>query len=891
MRKILTILFSFLAFVCVAQNTSTPTPPLPNWNYVGSPTYLTDTRGVHRVGYGFIHARYTDTATANANAYIKSYPGLVIVVGDTVYMRNATATQWLVTNGSGGGGGSGWALTGNTGLGTSNFIGTIDSVNLAFKAFDKNAGYISLTHQSSNAPYSHYRTWQSGITVFGAMAGDSAIKQVKSGSFGATEGLTAIGAGAAQSSAGDGNTAIGHGSQNRGTTARRNTSIGIASLMWNRTGRFNTMIGTFAGEVQEGVDETTAIGHESLRSNRSGIHNTGVGTYTLTFNSTWVDTVIITNGGTGYSSATITISAPDTASPGTTAVVQATASAIIDGGVITGITMTQKGRGYSATNPITATITGDGTGATATAILASGDNNTATGFQALYHNQRGSRNTANGAYAGMGSSGANFRSIYDTDMTFIGYNSRRGNKSNTLPFKNGTAIGANSIVSCDSCLILGDSSSVKVGIGTTVVDPKLKLDVRSTTQGSRFNPMTASQRLAISSPSNGSLVYDTDSSSYFQYASSAWQRLGGVGTPTDTPGIDSVLAQNQTISADRFIDMDERQIIWSAIDPGIDSIVQRHAPGRWETMWSNHTNRLSGLHISDNLVQLQSWNGVDNEGGRFSINGAIGGGGALYEDYGAVPTGIQYNADYSATYTNRSLVDKGYLDSRLSGIAPVLTNTHVAYSNGTTLVGSANFTWDSTNAKLLIGNGSNTTGILTVNGGNQSGTGGQVVVQQAGVTGLIFGTGSLGGYVRAANNKKLQLQTNGTGDIELTSASTNGIVYQATNAAGAHTFQTNAVSRFSVSNSGISLPAIGSKISIATGSNASIGTATLVAGTVTVNTTAVTSSSKIFLTVDTPGGTQGFLSAPTASIVNATSFVINSSSGSETSTVNWWIIN
>lgn len=68
------------------------------------------------------------------------------------------------------------------------------------------------------------------------------------------------------------------------------------------------------------------------------------------------------------------------------------------------------------------------------------------------------------------------------------------------------------------------------------------------------------------------------------------------------------------------------------------------------------------------------------------------------------------------------------------------------------------------------------------------------------------------------------------------------------------------------------------------------GTATLVAGTVTVATAAVGASSKIFLTCNTPGGTIGFLSAPVASIVAATSFVINSVV-TDTSTVNWWIIN
>lgn len=75
-----------------------------------------------------------------------------------------------------------------------------------------------------------------------------------------------------------------------------------------------------------------------------------------------------------------------------------------------------------------------------------------------------------------------------------------------------------------------------------------------------------------------------------------------------------------------------------------------------------------------------------------------------------------------------------------------------------------------------------------------------------------------------------------------------------------------------------------------TGTNPTLGTATLVAGTVTVSTTSVATGDHIQLTCDTPGGTQGFLSAPSASITNGVSFVINSSSILDTSTVRWVII-
>jgi hypothetical protein len=65
--------------------------------------------------------------------------------------------------------------------------------------------------------------------------------------------------------------------------------------------------------------------------------------------------------------------------------------------------------------------------------------------------------------------------------------------------------------------------------------------------------------------------------------------------------------------------------------------------------------------------------------------------------------------------------------------------------------------------------------------------------------------------------------------------------------------------------------------------------AALVAGTLTVATTAVTASSKIFLTHATAGGTQGFLRV--SAIVAGTSFTITSSSNTDTSTVNWFIVN
>lgn len=67
------------------------------------------------------------------------------------------------------------------------------------------------------------------------------------------------------------------------------------------------------------------------------------------------------------------------------------------------------------------------------------------------------------------------------------------------------------------------------------------------------------------------------------------------------------------------------------------------------------------------------------------------------------------------------------------------------------------------------------------------------------------------------------------------------------------------------------------------------GTATLVAGTKVVSTSCITANSLVWVTVNTPGGTVGIPSVPSGSLVAGTSFTINSSSGADTSTVNYFI--
>ncbi len=85
----------------------------------------------------------------------------------------------------------------------------------------------------------------------------------------------------------------------------------------------------------------------------------------------------------------------------------------------------------------------------------------------------------------------------------------------------------------------------------------------------------------------------------------------------------------------------------------------------------------------------------------------------------------------------------------------------------------------------------------------------------------------------------------------------------------------------------LTLSTAGNKLLVKEGSNAAMGNSTLVAGTVTVSNTLVTASSRIFLSRATTGGTVGHLSYTR---VASTSFTINSSSATDTSTIDWLIV-
>lgn len=83
------------------------------------------------------------------------------------------------------------------------------------------------------------------------------------------------------------------------------------------------------------------------------------------------------------------------------------------------------------------------------------------------------------------------------------------------------------------CLMMVTTSMfAQVGIGTVTPDVSALLDISSTTKGMLTPRMTTAQKIAIATPANGLMVYDTDLKAFFHYdtATVSWVKLSSDST-------------------------------------------------------------------------------------------------------------------------------------------------------------------------------------------------------------------------------------------------------------------------------------------------------------------------------------------------------------------------
>jgi hypothetical protein len=133
--------------------------------------------------------------------------------------------------------------------------------------------------------------------------------------------------------------------------------------------------------------------------------------------------------------------------------------------------------GQLALNANTSGVYNEAVGNAALTSNTVGFSNAAFGGNTLFSNTTGNQNTAVGNGAGSTAVAANANTT-GSNNTFVGYNS---GLASPTQLNNATAIGANALVNCNNCMVLGDSTTpINVGIGTNA--PLATLEVNGILQ-------------------------------------------------------------------------------------------------------------------------------------------------------------------------------------------------------------------------------------------------------------------------------------------------------------------------------------------------------------------------------------------------------------------------
>lgn len=246
-------------------------------------------------------------------------------------------------------------------------------------------------------------------------------------------------------------------------------------------------------------------------------------------------------------------------------------------------------------------------------------------------------------------------------------------------------------------------------------------------------------------------------------------------------------------------------------------------------------------------------------------------------------------AGYTALLVDATENANGSGDQKLLSLALGGTQVFGVLSSGATTIAAGGLTVTAGGVTITAGGLTVTAGGATITAGDLTVTAGNMIFAAASAK-VIPGATSLLFRDHADSNTNLSISDAGAlvtrASLTVTSGGltvTSGALLVSSGAI------TATVGDITATNGNVILSTAGKGLKIKEGSNATMGTATLNgSGTVTVSTTAVKTASRIWLTgVGTTDA--GFLTIGT--IVDSTSFVINSSGGSDARTVHWVIIN
>lgn len=344
-----------------------------------------------------------------------------------------------------GGGGTDWHITGNTGIVSTDFLGTINNAPLNFKVNNTAAGKIT-----PNGPV--FLGYQAGSANNNATALTN----------------TAVGFRAlATNTIGTLNTAMGANAlaNNTGNLAIRNTAVGASALSVNISGARSTAVGASALRLNT-ANDNTATGSNALEMNNVGVENTANGGFALSKNLTGNY-----NTACGKSALQDNLSGSNNTSTG-----------------YTSLLVNNTGSFNTAT------------GAKALFFNTAASFNTATGFQALQFNTtaaglNGENNTANGANSLRNSTTGHSNTAVGvnalTTNTTGNCNTALGKDANvsTASLTNATAIGCSAIANASNKMQLGNTITNVIstqGGYTIMSDARFKSNVRADAPGLDF---------------------------------------------------------------------------------------------------------------------------------------------------------------------------------------------------------------------------------------------------------------------------------------------------------------------------------------------------------------------------------------------------------------------
>lgn len=460
--------------------------------------------------------------------------------------------------------------TTNTSFGVGTFGGTPNSQNTAI-----GGTALSLGTAGNNNTAVGYGANSSAIpTGTNTAIGSAALLNSSSNQ------NTGVGSSVLQSSTiGSANTGSGYKSLFSNTTGSYNTASGANSGNTNTTGSYNTYLGDSTGFGIITGSNNTIIGARVTGLSSSLANNIiladGAGNIRMQFNSSGNPKLTVVPSGVGTRSLRIdasgNVTSADTISYVTTSNLQAvtTAGNTTTKGIkfetalliptpTTGVSLSSQNDGLLTFNTPSAntsifdfnSISGNqsyiwpnNSGAVALTsdltgflpLIGASYPTTAGDGLALISSTVTSGNLVSFSNSGSAAAG-NTKNVLKISSVGANATSSQTVTGQTISVTNtgttNTNVGLNITASgaTNNYAIIVPSGGGKVGIGIATPDASSITDIASTTKGLLIPRMTTTQQNAISSPANGLTMYNTDSSDYVVYKSSAWRIIGQSGT-------------------------------------------------------------------------------------------------------------------------------------------------------------------------------------------------------------------------------------------------------------------------------------------------------------------------------------------------------------------------